>query len=162
MERCLDCQSPLVVSRESHRYDRSGLAHVVLEDVAVHRCPACGYFEVEIPRINDLHRALARTFAGSRGRLRGAEVRFLRKHLAWNGVEFARSMGVEPETVSRWESGKQAMNPTAERLLRLCVAARLGPIEAATWEILQHVGEGETKVRYRLRVEDGAWQAEAA
>jgi transcriptional regulator with XRE-family HTH domain len=42
----------------------------------------------------------------------------------WSGVDFAKHMGVTPETVSRWESAEhlKPMGGTAERLLRLAVA----------------------------------------
>jgi len=48
----------------------------------------------------------------------------LRKWLGWSGVDFAKHMGVTPETVSRWESvdNQKPMGGTAERLLRLAVA----------------------------------------
>jgi len=58
------------------------------------------------------------------GRLTPNEIRFLRKWLGWSGVDFAKHMGVTPETVSRWESvdNGKPMGGTAERLLRLAVA----------------------------------------
>jgi putative zinc finger/helix-turn-helix YgiT family protein len=111
-------------SRENHRWDASGLPHVVLVDVEVRRCPACGERAVMIPRIEALHRALAMVTISRPGRLSPREIRFLRKWLGWSGQEFAKHFGVTTTTVSRWESTEDPspMGGTAERLLRLSVA----------------------------------------
>ncbi|HEX2687433.1 MAG TPA: type II TA system antitoxin MqsA family protein [Kofleriaceae bacterium] len=122
--KCLQCRTPMQSSRENHRWDASGLPNVVLIDVEVHRCPACGERTVMIPRIEALHRALAMTIIVRPGRLAAQEIRFLRKWLGWSGQDFARHFGVTPTTVSRWESHEDpsSMGGTAERLLRLAVA----------------------------------------
>jgi putative zinc finger/helix-turn-helix YgiT family protein len=105
-------------SRENHRWDASGLPNVVLIDVEVRRCPACGERTVVIPRIEALHRALAMTVIARPGRLAPQEIRFLRKWLGWSGQDFARHFGVTPTTVSRWErlEDPSPMGGTAERL----------------------------------------------
>ena len=110
--------------RENHRYAESGLPNVVLMDVEVRRCPRCGETAIVIPKIEGLHRALAMTLIRERGRLGPLEIRFLRKWLGWSGSDFARHMGVDPATVSRWErvDNPQPMGATAERLLRLAAA----------------------------------------
>lgn len=97
-------------------------------DVEVWECDECGESEVVIPAIDELDNLLVHIVAEKDGRLTGAEVRFLRKHLGWSGADFARHFGVAPETVSRWENGKSRMGATAESLLRVC-ATRLDPIE---------------------------------
>jgi putative zinc finger/helix-turn-helix YgiT family protein len=114
----------MVNNTENHRYAESGLSHVVLVGVEVQRCPHCGENAVSIPHIEDLHRAIAMALIRHPGRLVPAEIRFLRKWLGWSGVDFAKHMGVTPETVSRWESVEnlKPMGGTAERLLRLAVA----------------------------------------
>jgi len=110
--------------RENYRWDASGLSNVVLIDVEVRRCPACGEHTVVIPRIEELHRTLAMAVISRPGRLAPQEIRFLRKWLGWSGQDFARHFGVTPTTVSRWESleDPSPMGGTAERLLRLAVA----------------------------------------
>jgi putative zinc finger/helix-turn-helix YgiT family protein len=114
----------MVRSIENHRYTESGLSNVVLVDVEVRRCQNCGEITVSIPRIEELHRTLAMALIRQTGRLAPSEIRFLRKWLGWSGVDFAKHMGVAPETVSRWESmeNMKPMGGTAERLLRLAVA----------------------------------------
>jgi putative zinc finger/helix-turn-helix YgiT family protein len=111
-------------TRENYRWDASGMSNVVLVDVEVRRCPACGEQAVVIPRIEELHRSLAMTIIAHPGRLPPQEIRFLRKWLGWSGQDFARHFGVTATTVSRWESVEDPspMGSTAERLLRLSVA----------------------------------------
>ena len=108
--------------RENYRYDECGLSNVMLVAVPVARCPRCGNYEVSIPNIEGLHRLIARTLIEKKTRLRGEEVRYLRKSLGWSGRDFARHMGVAEETVSRWENDAAPIGPQADRLLRLMVA----------------------------------------
>jgi putative zinc finger/helix-turn-helix YgiT family protein len=129
---------------ENHRYTESGLSNVVLVGVEVRHCPNCGEDAVVIPRVEDLHRAIAMTLIRHPGRLAPSEIRFLRKWLGWSGVDFAKHMGVAPETVSRWESVEAAkpMGGTAERLLRLAVAHGQ-PIEQYPIEMLTEISDDQ-------------------
>ena len=108
--------------RENYRYEAVGLSGITLQGVEVSRCGKCGEYEVAIPRIEDLHRAIAEAVISKKDRLTAAEIRFLRKHLGWTGAEFAAHFGAARETVSRWENGTSPMGSTAERLLRMVVA----------------------------------------
>ncbi|HET7499972.1 MAG TPA: type II TA system antitoxin MqsA family protein [Kofleriaceae bacterium] len=122
--KCPQCRHEVQRSVENHRYTESGLSNVVLVGVEVRRCPNCGESMVSIPRIEELHRAIAMELIRQTGRLAPSEIKFLRKWLGWSGVDFARHMGVTPETVSRWESveNPKPMGGIAERLLRLAAA----------------------------------------
>lgn len=122
--KCPQCRNEMIRKTENHRYTESGLPNVVLVGVEVEHCENCGENLVSIPHIEELHRTLAMALIRHPGRLAPTEIRFLRKWLGWSGVDFAKHMGVTPETVSRWESVEngKAMGGTAERLLRLAVA----------------------------------------
>jgi len=122
--KCVHCSGVIKSTRGAHRYTESGLSNVTLLNVELRHCSECGEREVVIPRIEELHRIIARTVATGQSRLNPEQIRFLRKWLGWSSVDFALMMGVRPETVSRWEhkgTGYQ-MPATAERLLRLMVA----------------------------------------
>jgi len=93
------------------------------------RCPNCGWSDDTLPDIAGLHDAIVRAVVAKRARLTPAEIRFLRKQLGWSGLELSIYMGSTPETVSRWENGRTPMGTTADRLLRLLVAVRLGDAE---------------------------------
>jgi DNA-binding transcriptional regulator YiaG len=63
------------------------------------------------------------------GRLTGAEVRFLSKHLGWSWADSARFFQADTSVVSRWETGKQTMDVRGDQLLGV-VATRWAPIES--------------------------------
>lgn len=157
--QCLTCGKALKSVRENHRYVESGLPNVTLVNVEVRRCPHCGEQELVIPKMDQLHRVLAGAVATKTDRLTHQEIRYLRKYLGWSGAEFAAHFGVAAETVSRWESGHQVMNPMAERLLRV-LALRLEPIK--DYSILKSWRPGKPVNRnYRLEWTN-AWEAIAA
>jgi YgiT-type zinc finger domain-containing protein len=87
--RCLSCGKAVKSVRENHRYLESGLPNVLLVKVEMRRCPQCGEEELVIPKIEQLHRVLARAVAMNPERLTHQEVRFLRKYLGWSGADFA-------------------------------------------------------------------------
>lgn len=122
--KCVRCGTPLKVVRGAHHYTESGLLNVTLMNVEIRSCPSCGEREIVIPRIEELHRTMARAISQTTAKLTPEEIRFLRKWLGLATSDFALVMGVRPETVSRWESKESGyqMPPTAEHLLRIMVA----------------------------------------
>jgi putative transcriptional regulator len=120
--RCDDCGTPVTTERNAvRRYDIGGLPHVELHGVEVATCASCGKEGIAIPRLGQLHRVLAESFITQRRMLAPVEIRFLRKHIGLSASDFAQMMGVARETVSRWETGANAMGAVADRLLRLLV-----------------------------------------
>lgn len=85
-----------------YQYKESGLPNVYLVN---------GYREVETPHgrgvaikdVETLHSAIARTLIEEKPALTGAEVRFIRKFLDLTQTELAMLMGVEDQSVRRWE-----------------------------------------------------------
>ena len=118
--KCLKCGHAMKSGREN--LPDSDLPGVVLIDVTVNRCPHCGAWEVEIPHHADLTKELARFVISKRGRLSKEEIRFLRSCLYDSAADFARVIGHDASTVSRWENGQQQIGRHAELLLRLMVA----------------------------------------
>jgi putative transcriptional regulator len=160
--KCDRCGAQMKSARENYRYDECGLDSVTLMNVEVRRCPECGEYEVDIPRMNELHRLIARMVASKAPRLTAHEVRFLRKYLGFSGVDFAATLDVTPETVSRWETGKKQMSPVAERALRLMVFVR-DPIDEYPLEKLAEVAQGEAvPLRLKLRESRARWKNETS
>jgi len=149
-------------SREAYRYVESGLPNVTLKDVEIRRCPKCGNQEVLIPRVAELHRAIALALVHKPARFLGAEVRYLRKYMGWSGVDFASRMGVNPETVSRWENEKEAISSTSDRLLRLIVV-RNWPVEDYSVDDLVKIQDRKdpSPVHLELQVQGRQWQRAA-
>lgn len=120
----MQCGTEMQSARED--WPDRDLPGVLLLGVEVSRCPSCGEYEVELPRVEELHRVLAAAVLAKPARLAPKESRFLREHLGWTPAELAEQLGVTQETVSKWESAAEPMSPLADRLLRLLAARELG------------------------------------
>ena len=118
--RCIECGGALSIRQETRRYGRG--VDVVLGNVEVRHCGDCGEEYEVIPNIENLHKVIAGSLAKKRGRLTAGEVRFLRTYLGHSSQDFARILGVRPETVTRWENpATGGMTPVAERFLRIAI-----------------------------------------
>jgi putative zinc finger/helix-turn-helix YgiT family protein len=160
---CIMCGAEMTTARENFRYDACGLPGVTLVGVEVTRCPECGEYEVAIPQIEDLHKAIAQALIRKTSPFDAAEIRYLRKYLGWSGVDFAKHMGTTPETVSRWENGKEPMGPQADRLLRLMVRT-MDPVSDYSLDLLTMITKQKphTAVRLGLKRDEEGWHAEAS
>lgn len=118
--KCINCGHAMTTKRENVPY--KALPGAVLIGVPVSRCPNCGEYEVAIPAIDELNSVLADAVIRKRARLVGSEVRFLRSYLGYSGADFAKLIGSDPATVSRWESDKQSIGHHTDLLLRAMVA----------------------------------------
>ena len=118
--KCINCGHTMTTKRENVPY--TALPGTVLVGVPVSRCSSCGEYEVAIPAIDELNRVLADAVIRKRARLTGGEVRFLRSYLGYSAADFAKLIGSDPATVSRWESDKQAIGHHTDLLLRAMVA----------------------------------------
>lgn len=158
---CPNCRKFEMSSRieSDYRYVECGLKNVVLHEVATRECGNCGNRLVSIPRVAELHQALARCVAEQRARLSGAEVRFLRKHIGWSGRDLAARMGVDPATVSRWENGHEPIGPAADRALRL-MAMHGRPVQEYPLEQLADVAQPDAaEPAFGFRVVGGGWSS---
>lgn len=154
--KCDACGKPMTSARENYSYTASGLPYVTLVGVEVRRCKACGEHEVVIPKIEQLHRAIAHGVVAKRTRLTAAEIRFLRKYLGWSGADFAKHMGVTPESVSRWENDRDQMGPVADRLLRLMVVTR-APVADYELDTLAELEDESAPLRLRVEAAKNGW-----
>lgn len=157
--KCPICGSDLESHRGDYSYSESGLPNVTLMNLELHSCSSCGEEMASIPKIEELHRVLAFSIAMHPSKLSGSEVRFLRKYLGWSGKDFASTMGVAPETVSRWENSKEKIGLLSDRLLRMMVL-RLKPVEEYPTERLSELGTlDEVESGIDLAINDGEWES---
>jgi transcriptional regulator with XRE-family HTH domain len=99
----------------------SGLDNVYLIGIKYFTHPD-GRVVAEIPAAKQLMRLIARDLVLSKAPLTGSEVRFLRKRLGKRAIEYCKFLGLEPETLSRIENGKQPISGATEKLARLSYA----------------------------------------
>lgn len=128
--KCVLCGSKMGLKKaELFHYSLSGLSSVYLKGIQVHKClnKDCDDELISIPNIDELHQLLAQKIASQVNALRPEEIRFLRTHLGFSGIDFAKVMGVTSETVSRWEKGSVNMKEATERLLRVLILSNTGP-----------------------------------
>lgn len=123
---CLECRSEMVGRRETYRMPLAGGWSAIVENVMVYRCRACGDYEVEFEKLSGLMRALVVAVLRKPARLAGVEVTFLRNHLGLTGRELARTLGVSPAALSRWEQDKDPIGGISDRALRMLVALEKG------------------------------------
>lgn len=156
-----DCGATMTSARENYSYTASGLPYVTIKGVEVRRCPACGEHEVVIPKIEQLHQCIAQAVVSKKSRLTPAEMKYLRKHLGWSGADFARHMGVAPETVSRWENGREPMGGVADRLLRLMVVTQTPKRDYAI-KALAELEDEASPTRIKVSADRQGWHSELA
>lgn len=132
MNKCIMCASKMnKVQESSFHYTDCGLSKVYLKGIVVHKCTnkECGEEEIIIPNMEELHQLLAEKVASQVNKLLPEEIRFLRTHLGFSGVDFAQAIGVSAETVSRWEKGSVNMKEASERFLRVLILSKVGPFK---------------------------------
>ena len=124
---CPHCKNKMGKKLENYHYTDCGLKNIILKKIEFFVCSKCGEEEVVIPNMEQLHNLIAKLTALQKYRLLPEEIRFLRSHLGWSGVDFAKAFAITPESVSRWETGKERMSLTLERFLRTMVIFECGP-----------------------------------
>jgi putative zinc finger/helix-turn-helix YgiT family protein len=158
MIKCHLCGTAMESRRENHRYTQSGLSNVTIVDLEVRHCPNCGEREYVFPKIAQLHRLLAFQTAKQPVALVGEQIRFLRKYLGWSREQFASIMGVEGETISRWENDKAKMGKAADRLLRVLVFTK-APVQEYDPSELADVGKPGKPTMMRVAANSAGWAA---
>ncbi len=154
---CPVCASAMQQALVSTSYGEGGLPGVQLRSVHALRCIACSRLKLLVNR-TELHRAIAARLVRKPFALTAEEVRFLRRHLGCSNDQFARCLGVSPETASRWASatGHARISPTADRLLRLIVAMR-ADIRSDPIDVCTAIGEDVPPAPIVLVEVEGRW-----
>jgi len=71
-----------------------------------------------IKNIQGLHKAIAERLIFVPRKLKNKEVRFIRHYLDVSQKVFGEMLGVDYQSILRWETGKTKITKTAERFLR--------------------------------------------
>lgn len=107
-----------------YKFVNSGLPNVYLSGIHYFVCSKCGNQTAELPAVLGLLDAITLAIVEKNGPLSGSEILFLRTHLGLRAADFAVTVGVTPEQVSRWENGHNPPEKSADKLIRLLVCAR--------------------------------------
>ena len=165
MNKCMICGSKMnKVSDSIFHYTDCGLPKVFLKGIVTHKCTnkECGEEEITIPNMEELHQLLAEKIASQINKLQPEEIRFLRTHLGFSGVDFAQSIGVSPETVSRWENGTVNMKEASERFLRVLILSKVGPFR--NYEDLKDFASKSSKTisKHCFKIDHSHWAVDKA
>jgi putative zinc finger/helix-turn-helix YgiT family protein len=159
---CADCGVKLRRTMENYRLPLVGEWGVTLEEIEITHCASCGGRGVSIDRMAPLMRGIAAAVVNKRGRLAAPEVTFLRKHLEYTGARLAKALGVTGPTVSRWESAREPIGPSADRLLRALVLIHDREADSFDPAQFEAIEEGSIPLRLTLRRDaKGNWASAA-
>ncbi len=157
----------LATPENPFRFVDSGLNDVYLVGIRYFVCE-CGRIVAEIPAARQLLSLIARDLVEKPKALSPEEIRFLRKRLGKKQADFAKELGVRPETLCRFESGDTRTNERTDKLIRLYYALaskdpilieQLGPTIQdimAAWEYTKN------SAHIVATVKDNKWKAVAA
>lgn len=171
--RCGTCGEEMVERRTTteapYAYTLSGLP-VVLSGIRLCRCGVCGEEMPIIPRIEELHDAIAEMVVKKAGHLTGDEIRFLRKHAGYPAKAFAKLLSLDASHLSRVENGHTtSLGKQADILARAIVIAttRVGDAAREVFlEVARKSGKKEQKTtRYTqhplFSLDKQGWKAAA-
>ena len=165
MNKCTMCGSKMNKVQDSlFHYTDCGLSKVYLKGIVTHKCTnkVCGEEEITIPNMEELHQLLAEQIASQINKLMPEEIRYLRTHLGFSGVDFAEAIGVSPETVSRWEKGSVNMKEASERFLRVLILSKVGPFR--NYEDLKDFASKTSKTisKHFFKIDHSHWAVDKA
>ncbi len=106
------------------RYTQCGL-----DNVEIHGLPPMvddsGEKVYEIPNVNGLHKAIAKSIVDRPAGMTGKELRFLRTEMGMTQAELASVLQRDAQSIGRWERGEVAIDQTAELVVRMLVVQNL-------------------------------------
>ena len=103
---------------ELFHYTLCGLDYIYLVNgVTRHETPYGSGISIE--NLDGLHTAIADDIVRNRAHLSGQEIRFLRKEMDLAQQGLANWLGVDVQTIARWEKEISELPTTADRMIRL-------------------------------------------
>lgn len=123
--KCSKCDNFIQSKIGIYRYKESGLDNVFLQNIPVYEC-SCGVLFPSIFRVSLLNELISKTLLKKPALLNGSEIKFLRKSLYMSSKDFARKLGVEKTTFSKWENDLQRHREPFDRFIRLLYVSYKG------------------------------------
>ena len=143
-EECSKCGRDARVVREDYVWEDVDFP-VTLRNVELIRCDRCGNADVVIPKMGQLMRTLALAVVSKPYRLRGEEVRFLRKYLNMTGEEFSKLLTIDKTTLSKWENNADPVGEQSDRLIRTIVLGLDKGLRAELEHVIRQFSEIQTE-----------------
>ena len=115
---CHECGKKMRRVKRDYVYTEAGLDGIILKGIWVYEC-GCGEIMPEIKNIEGLHKAIAYALVKKSNSLSGKELRFIRKEMGLKAKELASVLGVDPVSVSRWETSSVKISMATDKLVRM-------------------------------------------
>lgn len=117
---------------------------------------------VSIENADELHRAIGHSIANGLAKIKPEEFRFLRVELGLSQRDLGALMGVDQQSIARWEKGqtKDGVPGPAEKLIRLLYLAKLDgqPDVVSLCENLAELDEREHAKKRKFEDHNGDWR----
>jgi DNA-binding transcriptional regulator YiaG len=120
IETCGNCGQEAAIVRKNYQFMDMGIP-VELENIEIIECSHCGTSDPIVPNMDGLMHTLAMAVICSSTKLRGEEVRFLRKYVGRGASDFSRFLHVDPTHLSKIENNKTEIGKRLDKLVRLLV-----------------------------------------
>lgn len=105
---CIHCDGEAVYMQYTHSEDVAGVRVIDPRQMA-HVCGACGEAQLTTGGLAGMQRRAAMTVLRDLPSIRGGALRYARKAAGLRQVDLARLLDVTPETISRYETGDDAV-----------------------------------------------------
>ena len=115
--KCPKCHNFIQSKIGRYKYKESGLNNVFLQNIPVYKC-SCGISFASIFRVSRLNELITQKLLEKPTLLNGEEIKFLRKSMYMSSKDFAKGLGVEKTTISKWENGSQQHREAYDRSIR--------------------------------------------
>ncbi len=122
--RCPHCQSAGRWVEKVLDASREVSGHRFVAPLPAKECSACSHAQFDVESERRFALAVARILADS-GLATGEAFRFMRKAIGMRATELAELLDLAPETISRWETEKRAVDRGALALMGNLVRDRL-------------------------------------
>lgn len=122
--QCGNCGAEARIVRGDYEFKETGLRDLVLLDIELIKCGKCGNVDPVLFQVDELMHIAAVAILQKPYRLRGEELRFLRKHIDQSQEEFARLLRVNKTTLSKWENNEDPIGVQSDLLARAIVISR--------------------------------------
>lgn len=140
----------MATSGSPYHYVLSGLKNIYLAGITIKKCIQCGTESPVIPKIEELHRLIARDLAEKPGLLTGEQVRYLRKMAGFSSKRFAALIELTPSHLSRFEhDGYKNLGAPTDKLVR--ALSMLSIDEEFVKKALLHIADGKLKAGRDIR-----------
>jgi HTH-type transcriptional regulator/antitoxin MqsA len=117
-DACPTCGAMMKETRGSLRTPVNG-EDVTVPDVPHFKCPRCGEQILTYTQARRFEEDAIARYRKKYGLLSGDELRAIREHHRLTQVELARLLRLGPNTISRWEAGRNVQTAALDVLLRL-------------------------------------------